>query len=104
MSTLLEARRISASYRVDSDGPRIRAVDDVSLTLEEGEALGVAGESGCGKSTLASILSLNVHPPLQVTGVGCGWQVTTSRSTASTAAGWEPGCGARWWRCSPRAP
>ncbi len=30
----------------------LHAVDDVSLTIEEGTTLGVVGESGCGKSTL----------------------------------------------------
>lgn len=33
-----------------------RAVDDVSLELPEGGALGLIGESGCGKSTLARAL------------------------------------------------
>lgn len=63
---LLEARGISASYLLDASRSRIRAVDDVSLVLHEGESLGIAGESGCGKSTLAHILSLNVRPPLRV--------------------------------------
>src|SRR5919106_2458047 len=37
----------------------IRAVDDVSLTIERGETLGLVGESGCGKSTVGrSILRL----------------------------------------------
>ena len=34
----------------------VAAVDDVSLTVEDNEILGIAGESGCGKSTLLKIL------------------------------------------------
>jgi peptide/nickel transport system ATP-binding protein len=35
----------------------IRAVDGVSIAIEEGEAYGLAGESGCGKSTLLRALA-----------------------------------------------
>lgn len=34
----------------------LKAVDDVSFTIEEGEILGLAGQSGCGKSTLGELL------------------------------------------------
>ena len=35
---------------------RVVAVDDVSLGVPEGTAIGIVGESGCGKSTLARVL------------------------------------------------
>jgi peptide/nickel transport system ATP-binding protein len=40
----------------------IRAVDDVTLTLKQGEALVIAGESGSGKSTLARIVLRAIDP------------------------------------------
>jgi peptide/nickel transport system ATP-binding protein len=44
---------------VRRDDPSARIVDDVSFTLNRGEALGLAGESGCGKTTTAlSLLGL----------------------------------------------
>ncbi len=42
----------------------VKALDGASLTLEEGEIMGVAGESGCGKSTLARSLVL-LKPPMK---------------------------------------
>jgi peptide/nickel transport system ATP-binding protein/oligopeptide transport system ATP-binding protein len=42
----------------------VRAVDDVSLRLNEGDTLGIAGESGCGKTVLAlSVMRLIPRPP-----------------------------------------
>ncbi len=40
----------------------VRAVNDISLDIEEGETLSVVGESGCGKSTLARAV-MGLYPP-----------------------------------------
>lgn len=61
----LQARRMRAAYET-GHGAETVAVDDVSLEIDEGEVLGIAGESGCGKSTLGSVLSLTARPPLYV--------------------------------------
>lgn len=62
---LLEARGLQAAYYTP-DGNRVVAVDDVSVQINDGEVLGIAGESGCGKSTLGAILSLTARDPLMV--------------------------------------
>jgi oligopeptide/dipeptide ABC transporter ATP-binding protein len=47
---------------VDRTIGHVHAVDDVSLTLDEGETLGVVGESGCGKTTLSRSIVRLVEP------------------------------------------
>jgi oligopeptide/dipeptide ABC transporter ATP-binding protein len=64
--TILEVQDLSIAYPITIGV--VRAVEGVSFTLDDGEALGLVGESGCGKSTLGlSILKLQ-RPPGQVTG------------------------------------
>jgi peptide/nickel transport system ATP-binding protein len=50
--TILEVRDLTTKY-VTRYQESVYAVDHVSLKVEEGKSLGIAGESGCGKSTLA---------------------------------------------------
>ncbi|MBN1136394.1 MAG: ABC transporter ATP-binding protein [Anaerolineae bacterium] len=65
-NVILEVRELTTKYitRFNED---IYAVDHVSLKLEEGKTLGIAGESGCGKSTLALSLMGYYFPPLHYT-------------------------------------
>ncbi len=58
---ILEAVNLSKHFklggRFHAQGIQVlRAVDEVSLTVERGETLGLVGESGCGKSTLGRCL------------------------------------------------
>ena len=64
MKKLLVVKGLKAYYQIGPE-ENVKAVDDVSLTLYEGEVLGIAGESGCGKSTLARSLSGLFLPPLR---------------------------------------
>jgi ABC-type glutathione transport system ATPase component len=54
--TLLEIDRVTKIYNVRGVG-HIKALDDVSFTLESGRTVGLVGQSGSGKSTIAKILT-----------------------------------------------
>jgi peptide/nickel transport system ATP-binding protein len=57
---LLEVQNLTTHYRILRGW--VRAVDNISFNVGQGEALGIAGESGSGKSTIALSL-LRILPP-----------------------------------------
>ncbi|MBB3609406.1 oligopeptide/dipeptide ABC transporter ATP-binding protein [Rhizobium sp. BK602] len=57
---LLSVDRLSTHYSATVG--TVRAVDDVSLEIGEGETVALVGESGCGKSTLGKSLMRLVNP------------------------------------------
>lgn len=63
---LLEVKDLSVDY-LAANGT-VRAVNHVSLHIDKGETLGLAGESGCGKSTLAFAITRLHKPPALIAG------------------------------------
>jgi len=64
---LLEIRNLKTYF--DVRGGVLKAVDDVSFTIQAEETLGLVGESGCGKSVTAnSIMRLVPIPPGRIAG------------------------------------
>lgn len=67
MAELLQVKNLSKYFPVKKGVLRkavtqVKAVDDVSFTLNEGETLGLVGESGCGKSTLGRTVLQLLNP------------------------------------------
>ena len=62
MAALLEIEGLRTVF--DTEAGPARAVDGITLSVNEGETVGIVGESGCGKSVTAlSILRLVQNPP-----------------------------------------
>jgi len=69
MNKLLEIKNLSVEFVTEKG--RIKAVDNVSLSIDRGETVGLVGESGCGKSVTAlSILRLLPVPAGRISGGG----------------------------------
>jgi branched-chain amino acid transport system ATP-binding protein len=56
VTAILEARNLTKSFG------GVRVVDDLSVSLVEGEALGVVGPNGAGKTTMINLLTGIIHP------------------------------------------
>ena len=59
----LRAWYVTRAFGIERE---VRAVDDVSLSVERDEIYGLAGELSCGKSTLIKTIAAAIRPPLRV--------------------------------------
>jgi peptide/nickel transport system ATP-binding protein len=63
---VLDVRNLKVYYSTPTGD--VRAVDDVSFKVYQGEILGLVGESGCGKTTTAMAILRMVQPPGGIVG------------------------------------
>jgi len=55
MSNLLKLKNVTKNYHTKEG--EIKAIDDISFNLNEGQIISLVGPSGCGKSTILSLIS-----------------------------------------------
>ncbi|MDR1287491.1 MAG: ABC transporter ATP-binding protein [Treponema sp.] len=94
----LSVKNLKAYYRTEMYGVSrtVRAIDDVSLTLEPNEIYGVAGESSCGKTTLIKVLSGTIKPPLKIYEGSVNYQFKRGSVDMTKVSGEELRKNIRW--------
>jgi len=83
MSHAIDIQSLVKEYRLGR-GHLLRAVDDISFQVEQGETFGIVGESGSGKTTLARMLLRLVEPTsgrMDVMGVD-PWRASRAQQSA----------------------
>jgi len=71
MNHLLEIKKLNIGFKTKK-GKFFNVLNDINLTLNQGEILGLVGESGCGK-TITSLSIMQLLPPLAVITSGEIW-------------------------------
>jgi oligopeptide/dipeptide ABC transporter ATP-binding protein len=66
LTNVLEVKNLKTYFFTDEG--IVKAVDDVSFSVEKGKTLGLVGESGCGKSVTAMSISRLISPPGRIVG------------------------------------
>lgn len=61
MEPIIEIRNLSVDFQTNSG--TLRAVDNVTMTINRGEIVGIIGESGSGKTTLTSSILRTIRAP-----------------------------------------
>jgi oligopeptide/dipeptide ABC transporter ATP-binding protein len=84
--TILDVRQLTKHFAIRNafgfQKGVLRALDDVTFTVDKGEILGIVGESGCGKSTLGKTI-MGIHPPTSGTMVFEGNDITGQTPSAA---------------------
>lgn len=82
--SIIEANKISKNYG------QVKALSDVSLTVERGEVFGLIGPDGSGKTTLFRILASLMLPDSGLARV-CGFDTRTELTPIRSRIGYMPG-------------